>query len=99
MVVRARKVVGARELKARLGTYLRDVREGIAVVVTERGRPVAEIVPIARSRSPVRAHLEELASRGEMTLAEPGALVEVEPVRISGGSLSRTISDDREDRF
>src|SRR5262245_49988787 len=41
------RVVGARELKVRLGTYLRQVRQGRTLVVTDRGQPVAELRPIA----------------------------------------------------
>lgn len=99
MSAHPRKVVGARELKTRLGTYLRLVRGGVAVVVTERGQPVAELVPVATSRPPVRAHLEKLAALGEITLAEPGPLVDVEPIRIGGGSVSKAIIEEREDRF
>ena len=42
----ARDVVGARELKTRLGTYLQRVREGRTLVVTDRGEPVAELRPL-----------------------------------------------------
>ena len=45
------KVVGARELKTRLGSYLREVRRGRTIVVTDRGEPVAEIRPIALARA------------------------------------------------
>lgn len=38
--------VGIRELKNRLSEYLRRVKEGETIVVTERGRPVGRIVPI-----------------------------------------------------
>jgi prevent-host-death family protein len=38
--------VGSRELKTRLGTYLRRVREGRTFVVTDRGEPVAELRPL-----------------------------------------------------
>ncbi len=34
--------VGARELKTRLGAYLRRARDGQRIVVTERGTPAAE---------------------------------------------------------
>lgn len=37
--------VGVRDLKARLSEYLRDVKRGATVVVTEHGRPIARIVP------------------------------------------------------
>ena len=42
----ARNVVGARELKTRLGTHLQRVREGRTLVVTERGESVAELRPL-----------------------------------------------------
>lgn len=42
----ARNVVGARELKTRLGTYLQRVREGRTLVVTDRGEPIAELRPL-----------------------------------------------------
>ncbi len=41
--------VGIRELKSRLSQYLRDVKAGATVVVTERGVPVARLVPDAVS--------------------------------------------------
>lgn len=38
--------VGARELKNRLGRYLRQVEAGDTILVTERGRPLAELRPL-----------------------------------------------------
>jgi prevent-host-death family protein len=35
------------ELKARLSEYLRKVKSGHEVVITERGVPVAKVVPLA----------------------------------------------------
>ena len=46
-----RNVVGARELKTRLGTYLQRVREGRTLVVTDRGEPVAELRPLPSDKS------------------------------------------------
>lgn len=39
-------VVGTRELKNRLSEYLRRVKAGETVVITERGKPVGQILPI-----------------------------------------------------
>ena len=44
------KTVGIRELKARLREYLREVRSGETILVTDRGRVVAEL----RSPSPAK---------------------------------------------
>ncbi len=37
--------VGVRELKAQLSEYLRRVKAGETVIITERGRPIGRIVP------------------------------------------------------
>jgi len=41
--------VGVRELKSRLSQYLRQVKPGNTVVITERGRQVGRIVPAGLS--------------------------------------------------
>lgn len=38
--------IGAYEAKSRLPEYLRQVREGRRFVITQRGEPVAELVPV-----------------------------------------------------
>ncbi len=37
--------VGSREFKNRLGRYLRAVRNGQTLLVTDRGKPVAKVCP------------------------------------------------------
>lgn len=37
--------VGIRELKAGLSEYLRRVKAGETIIITERGRPIGRIVP------------------------------------------------------
>jgi prevent-host-death family protein len=63
------KSVGVRELKNRLSEYLRDVRAGERVLVTDRGEVVAELAPPGHSHEPdVPAPLLALARRGLITL-------------------------------
>ena len=54
------RTVGTRELKTRLGTYLRIVRSGRRLIVTDRGRPVAEIRPLEDGRDDLEARLAGL---------------------------------------
>jgi prevent-host-death family protein len=42
----AQVTAGIRKLKAHLSGYLRQVKSGVYVLVTERGTPVGHIVPI-----------------------------------------------------
>ena len=62
-----RTAVGARELKTRLGTYLRRVREGRTLLVTDRGEPIAELRPLPTDKS-VPAALLKLSSKRTVTL-------------------------------
>jgi antitoxin (DNA-binding transcriptional repressor) of toxin-antitoxin stability system len=71
------KAVGVRALKARLSEYLRLVKSGETILVTERDEVVAQLRP-ARHQAPgpsaLADHLEALADRGEVRLRseEPG---------------------------
>jgi len=55
------------ELKARLSEYVRAVKAGQEVIVTERGRPVARLAPIG-GETRGGAHLDQLIQTG---LARP----------------------------
>jgi prevent-host-death family protein len=94
----ARNIVGARELKTRLGTYLQRVREGRTLVVTERGEPVAELRPIS-PHQPWSSALLKLSARGAVTLPTRHGLSTFRPIRNCGASLSDAVLRDREDRF
>ncbi len=56
------------ELKASLSKYLARVKAGEEVVVTERGKPVAKLVPIPRDEDPEMARMRELERRGLVTM-------------------------------
>ncbi len=85
---------GIRELKNRLSMYLDRVKRGETITVTERGRPVAELVPAAEPKN-LPAHFESLIRSGELTW-KGGVLELPKPVRARGGaSASRMVIEDR----
>src|SRR3972149_10613629 len=55
------------KLKAALSEYLRRVKSGEEILVTERGRPVAKLVPIAREDT-IPTHLQEMEKQGLIKL-------------------------------
>jgi prevent-host-death family protein len=69
----AMRTVGIRDLKNRLSEYLRQVRLGEGVLVTDRGEVVAELLPPGQVRGDpsVPAGLLSLAKRGLLTLGAP----------------------------
>ena len=67
------KTVGIRELKNHLSAYLRRVRLGESVLVTDRGEVIAEFSPPTRGASDTSlpVGLLALAKRGLVTLGAP----------------------------
>jgi prevent-host-death family protein len=47
----------ASRLKASMGKYMRQVRAGREVVITDRGQPVAKLAPIAAPPPPAAVHI------------------------------------------
>jgi prevent-host-death family protein len=72
--------VGIRELRQNLRAYLARVREGQRFVVTERNRPVAELVPLGRGQR----GLDRLVAEGRVVAPlRPGPL-DFSPVSVRG---------------
>jgi prevent-host-death family protein len=63
------KTAGVADLKARLASYLKLVKSGSEILVTDRGVPIAKLVPIdaARKRATRR---QRLAAAGLLTLGK-----------------------------
>lgn len=62
------KSAAVAKLKASLSEYLARVKAGEEVIVTERGKPIAKIVPFGRDQAEVPAHVLELARAGLIRL-------------------------------
>ena len=77
------KTAGIREARQNLSALLEDVRKGREVVITDRGRPVARLVPPrGESVSPYSSHRRFRKA-----------------IRLSGRPLSETVIEEREDRL
>lgn len=94
----ATHVVGARELKVRLGKYLRQVRQGRTLVVTDRGQPVAELRPMGGAAGS-DAVLVQLEADGVVTRPTKTGLPPFRPIESRGPSLSAAVLEGRGDRF
>jgi prevent-host-death family protein len=77
------RTAGVREARQNLSALLDEVRKGREIVITERGRPVAKLVPPDRPR---RRGVPNLAAfRRSMPVLEP--------------PLSASLAEDRADRL
>lgn len=80
------KVVNIRALKDKLSAYLRDVRRGDVLLVTDRGEVVAEIRPPSlhsAAKDALTEKLEQMAARGEIKLGLPNDPSAYKPAVVS----------------
>ena len=92
------KTVGSRELKNRLGRYLGLVGRGETIIVTDRGKPVARLVPPSPKRVDavdLEEVLEQLEAEGHLRRGS-GHYVTFKPVRKKGKPASKMILEDRD---
>jgi len=89
--------VGIRELKNKLTYYLKAVKKGDDIVVTERGTPVAILHNLDRNEetASVEERMASLSRDGLISLPQKTVFPPVERVMIKGALISRTIVDER----
>lgn len=94
--------LGLREANQQFSRAIRAVRAGSEVVLTERGRPIAVIVPFRdKGEDPQATALQAMADAGLIRPASrkgPMPAPRWRPAKVTGVPISRTVIDDREDR-
>ena len=91
--------VSISELKARLSAFIDIVREGDEVLVTDRGRPIARLIPIRNAEQEEGRREMLLRSgrlRGPTTILADDFLARARPTDARGHSLSALL-DERAD--
>ena len=90
------ETVGIKELKARLSHYVGTVRAGGEVLVTERGKVVARIIPALVDTPQEVAALYDMARRGLVRLPQGRSSRDLpRPVAVRGAPLADTVLEDR----
>jgi len=84
------QTVGVRELKARLSEYLKLVRKGRRIVVTDRGREIATLAPVTGERRTLESLI--LAGKLRWSGKKPTGL---KGVKATGKSIAATVLEDR----
>lgn len=91
------KTVGSREFKNRMGRYMKAVRQGQSLLLTERGKPVAKVVPPDPEPSvelTLTDILKKLEAEGKIRLAKR-PLSKFRSIPSRGKSASQMILEDR----
>ena len=87
-------------LRNHLGFYLRHVREGRRVVVTDHGRPVAQLLPLTEGADDLAGRIDEMRRDGVVTAQHLRRRGEVRPVVLHRPAVrvSRLVSQMRDER-
>lgn len=99
------KAIGVRELKAQLSRFLREVQTGEVVLVTDRGKVIAELrspTVTPKPESEIDRKLRLMAERGGLRIGGPNnpALYRESPLPPAPeGTAQRLIDEDREDKY
>lgn len=81
--------VGVRALRDELSRHLDEVKDGHTITVTERGRPIARIVPATDPTT-----LERLRAEGRVTPARRRRQP-LPPAVAAAGSVSELVTEQR----
>jgi prevent-host-death family protein len=83
--------VGVRDLRDHLSSWLERVKAGDEVLVTERGRPVARLMPATG-----RARLDLLIEQGVVTPAKrPRRSLPPPTIRLRGITVEELVAENR----
>jgi len=89
------------KLKATLSEHIRYVKAGEEILVTERGKPVARIVPVGDLHNDARR--SDLIRRGILRPGKgrisPALIKRLPVVRIPDEVIQRIMDEEREDRI
>ena len=96
------KAAKVSEVKAGLSKYLARVKRGEEVVITDRGRPIAKLVPIPPDDDPEMARMRDLERRGVVTVHGSGRIPpsfwELPRLQDPEGLVLGALLDEREER-
>ena len=87
------KNFGLREANQQFGRLVRAVRRGEEVILTDRGRPIAVVKPLAGAGTLI----DRMVAKGVLMPAKkPGRLPDFRPLRVKGGLTGAVLAERRE---
>lgn len=88
--------VGIREAKIELSKILKRVKSGREVIITDRGRPIAKIVPLGLENLPLEERVKRLEGQGLLTaIVRKSRKPLPPPLPAPEGQVQRLLQEDR----
>ncbi|MFZ1176956.1 MAG: type II toxin-antitoxin system prevent-host-death family antitoxin [Mycobacterium sp.] len=86
--------IGIRELRQNASAWIAKVKAGVTIQITDRGRPVARLVPIA----PAEQARDQLIAEGQLIPAAAPRVPLNRADLLEGPPLSSILDEQRSDR-
>ncbi len=89
--------VGIREARINLSKLIRDVRGGMEIIITDRGKPVARLVTAKGHELSLEERLKNYESCGLIEMPQGQGKEVPSPVELPDDYAQSVIREDRED--
>jgi prevent-host-death family protein len=91
------KTIGIREFKEQLSGHIREVKKGATLVITERGKPVARLLPVAPANTSVDEKLQQLVKTGVISWSGRKLAPDVPAIPVRGSkTVAEMLIEDRD---
>lgn len=87
--------IGLREAKANLSKLVKEVKQGAEIILTERGKPVARLVPIDDKLLTLEQRLTRLEQAGWIEPMKTNSHMLPPPLPLSGQKAQEFLQEDR----
>ncbi len=89
--------IGIREARINLSKLIKDVRDGMEIVITDRGTPVAKLVPAQGQTLSLEERIKNYESCGLIEACPEKKVIHPSPVELPGENIQSYIREDRND--
>lgn len=89
--------IGIREARINLSRLIRDVRSGMEIVITDRGTPVARLVPARGQILTLEERIKNYESCGLIESCPHAEKHSAAPIELPGECARRYMREDRND--
>jgi prevent-host-death family protein len=91
------KTIGIRELKEQLSGHIREVKNGATLVITERGKPVARLLPVEPPDTSIEEKLHQLVKAGVISWSGRKLSPDVPTIPVRGPkTVAEMLIEDRD---
>jgi prevent-host-death family protein len=90
--------IGLREANIHFTKYIKMVRQGKEVIVTDRGTPIASIRPVLQEKASPEERILEMEKQGILKRPVKKAFFFHKLIHVPGKSISGAVMEERDER-